>query len=119
MYAGSYENLSDLLRLLKPWKCCEAPSLCGASCQDSALNDTLARAYHLVIAELSQQIVDMADLLVIGSDVCELSKECTCGYAYIYGHEPYCGVKPICSLAEWLLRGYALPPMDMKGSAPR
>jgi hypothetical protein len=52
---GTPENLRDLKQLLDGWKCCGAPSLCGAPCQDDALSDALAKAHEQVAIELKEQ----------------------------------------------------------------
>ena len=43
--------MAALAEALKPWKCCGAPNLCGAACQDDELSATLAKAYALVAHE--------------------------------------------------------------------
>ena len=55
LLCGSLANLSGLHELLTPWKCCGAPSLCGAGCQDSELSSVLALAFRVVSDELIRQ----------------------------------------------------------------
>lgn len=46
--AGSAFNLAGLYQLLAGWKCCKAPSICGAACRGDELTDTLASAFEAV-----------------------------------------------------------------------
>ncbi len=45
-----------------------------------------------------------------GDWICEDIKQCTCGMgdngAY-YGHEQYCGIEPVMTVAEWKERSQA------------
>jgi hypothetical protein len=41
---GSQENIAELKRLLRGWRCCGAPDMCGARCQDDPLSAALALA---------------------------------------------------------------------------
>lgn len=52
---GSPENFGSLLRLLDGWRCCGAPSLCGAGCMDDELSHTLADAYRLIFEAYERQ----------------------------------------------------------------
>ena len=49
---GAPFNLVALRQLLYGWACCGNPAMCGASCQESELADTLARAFKLVEKEI-------------------------------------------------------------------
>ena len=46
-----------LLEALKPWKCCGAPGLCGATCQDDEMSATLAKGYELVRQVVDEEVV--------------------------------------------------------------
>lgn len=45
---GSDENIAELTRLLAGWRCCGAPQMCGARCQDDPLSAALALAEQQV-----------------------------------------------------------------------
>lgn len=51
---GTPENLAALNKLLRGWKCCGAPNLCGATCQDSELSAVLAQAARVVAERLEE-----------------------------------------------------------------
>lgn len=47
---------------------------------------------------------------VLGDYVCEEIKACNCGMgemAAYYGHEQYCGIEPVMTVAEWNERSQA------------
>lgn len=55
---NSTETLTDLMALLRPWRCCGAPEHCGAICQDDELSAILGSAARVVEQELSSRAAE-------------------------------------------------------------